>query len=462
MQQAREVERLDELGITKGPREQGAGHAFDDQAARAAFVQAALAGVEQRVFGQGAPGGAVGRLHLVVVDLQVRPQHQPGLAAGGNAREPLPHLRVGRARCDAGVGVDHRTRLAAGQRQRLDVAAGALAGVQHTHLLFKVGTGRQQQAHAAGLCADTRQLDYLALQVVTAAGGDQALFVARVRPELQVQVVGDPVGRAGLYAAQVLQGGARAEPDVGVQVLHHRLLTGHPFTVMAVVGFHQHAVHAVLHIDHQRRCFDRAARLVPQLYPHRLCDPVTAVVFTANAQPQAVTAQRVVHPGKRRGILLGGITSFGHTFGMKGQRQAGKQLLALRRVGGIEPAGVHTALRRLTERVQRPACAAQRAGVTAGRRGFGRFAQPDSGRRWRQMAKRLGVSRDPARILQPVAGGQDVGACVVHAQASSASAARTKPVREICRASARSPVSAMQPWSSRITASGSSDSINCR
>src|SRR3990167_11251502 len=55
-QQAREVQRLDEQGITKGPREQGTGNAFDDQTARAAFVQAALAGIEQRVFGQGAPG----------------------------------------------------------------------------------------------------------------------------------------------------------------------------------------------------------------------------------------------------------------------------------------------------------------------------------------------------------------------------------------------------------------------
>ena len=34
--------------------------------------------------------------------------------------------------------------------------------------------------------------------------------------------------------------------------------------------------------------------------------PATAFGFTANAQPQAVTAQRVVHPGKRRGIVLGG------------------------------------------------------------------------------------------------------------------------------------------------------------
>jgi hypothetical protein len=148
-------------------------------------------------------------------------------------------------------------------------------------------------------------------------------------------------------------------------------------------------------------------------------------VFTADAQPQAATAQRAVHPGKWRGIVLGAVAGGRRSIGIGRQRQAGEQLLALRRVGGIEPAGVHTALWRLTERVQRPAGAAQRVGVTVGRCGFGRLAQPDGGRRWRQVAKRLGVARDPARVLQPVAGGQDVGACGVHAQTSISSTART-------------------------------------
>jgi FeS assembly ATPase SufC len=58
--------------------------------------------------------------------------------------------------------------------------------------------------------------------------------------------------------------------------------------------------------------------------------------------------------------------------------------------------------------------------------------------------------------------GECVGAGVIHAQPSTASAVRAKPVRAISRASDRSPCSAMHPWSSLNTASGSSDSISCR
>ena len=221
-------------------------------------------------------------------------------------------------------------------------------------------------------------------------------------------------------------------------------------------------MHALLHIDHQHRRFDRTAWLVLELYPHRLGRAAAVGVFTADAQPQAATAQRAMHPGERRGVVLGDGVGGHRAIGVGRQRQTGEQLLALRRVGGVQPAGIHAAMRRVAQRVQCPAGATQRMGVAADRSGFGRLAQPDGGRGWRQVAKRIGVAGNPAGVFQSVAGGQDVGACGVHAQTSSASAVRVNPVRSIWRASSRSPVSAMQPWSSRSTASGCSDSIRCR
>ena len=70
-------------GIGEAAREQGVGHAFDDERACGVRIQPALAGVEQSVFGQGSPGGAVGSLHVVVVNLQVRRSTSRGWPPSG-------------------------------------------------------------------------------------------------------------------------------------------------------------------------------------------------------------------------------------------------------------------------------------------------------------------------------------------------------------------------------------------
>ena len=126
-----------QLVVGEAALHQGTGHALDDQAACDAFVQAALAGVEQRILRQRAPGGAVGGLNLIVVDLQVRAQDQLRLATGWNADETLPHFSLGGTGCDARVRVDHRARRSAGQRQVFDGAGGSRGRVRDAHLVLQ-------------------------------------------------------------------------------------------------------------------------------------------------------------------------------------------------------------------------------------------------------------------------------------------------------------------------------------
>jgi hypothetical protein len=116
------------------------------------------------------------------------------------------------------------------------------------------------------------------------------------------------------------------------------------------------------------------------------------------------------------------------------------------------PAGV-------ADRVQRPAGASQRVRV-AGAAGGG-FAQPDLGARRRQVAKGSAWRGIQPRVCS--GGGRPGcrrGRCPC--QASSASVGAHEAGARDVAASARPPVSAMQPWSSRSTASGASDSISCR
>src|SRR3990167_689566 len=94
----------EQLGVVDAALQQRMGHALDDQRACAGVVQPALAGIEQGFFGQGAPGGAVRGLHLVVQDFEVRAQHQPGLARERNAGEALAHGGLVGAGGDARVG----------------------------------------------------------------------------------------------------------------------------------------------------------------------------------------------------------------------------------------------------------------------------------------------------------------------------------------------------------------------
>ena len=249
----------------------------------------------------------------------------------------------------------------------------------------------------------------------------------------------------------MLQRGTLAQPHMDLQVLHHRRRIG---AGVALVRFQQYAAHPWLQLDDQQRGVDRAARLEVQLQAHSrsvvACGRVA--VESGNTQAQALHTQGTVGPGKRRGFVVAR------------RWQAGKQLRALGRIGGVEPACVDAPMRQRAQRLQRPSRAVAQIGVTIGRCRVDFTAEPDLCSRWRNVAERLGLAPDPAGPGQMAARRQRVGAGAVHAATGFADAAsiRTKPVRAISRASSSPPDSAMQPWSSRSTVSGSSNSIICR
>jgi hypothetical protein len=258
--------------------------------------------------------------------------------------------------------------------------------------------------------------------------------------QARLQMVGDAVLRIGRHHAQVLQRGPGAQLQVQLQVLHQGATTG--AARFALVQLDEFELRARLQLQHQQGRLDLGARLVAQLQAQR-------TRAGGDAQAQAAAAERTMRPAERRGVLV------------TGQRQAGEQLGALARVGGVEPARLEA--RRAAcgpgERLQGPAGALRRRGLAAG--GRGHIAQPDLGGRRRQVAEGFRVARDPAAGLQAVAGAQGVGAGEVHV-VSTAAGLGAKPVRAMRRAKARSPRSAMQPWSSTSTASGASASIICR
>ena len=201
-------------------------------------------------------------LHLVVQDFQVGAQHQPGPAGERNAREALPHGGLVGAGGDARVRVGHHARAAAGQGQGLHLAGGVGGVVHRAHLLLQRLAGCQQQAGRMGRGVAALQIERGALQVVWGVRGHQGLFVAGVGVEPGMDVVRGLVPGAGRGDAQVLQRGAGADMDMGVQVLRDALGALRGF---ALVGFDEHAVHAVLHLQHQQRRLGLRARLVAQL-----------------------------------------------------------------------------------------------------------------------------------------------------------------------------------------------------
>ena len=304
----------------------------------------------------------------------MRPQHQLRLATGGDAGQALAHVGLGGTGRDARVRIDDGARRPAGQGEVLDGAGGARGAMREAHLVFQCRVGRQQQAGAAGHRTFGLQRDHVALQVVAAARGDQRLCVVRIAAEPGVHVVRDVVCSTRRGDAQVLQRRAVAQHDVGLQVLHDRLLAGHR---LAVVRLDQHAVHAREHLDHQHRRFDGSARLMAQLQPDGFTRSALGARGAADAQPQAMPAQRTVRPGKGCGVALGSIIRIVRNACTQRRRQAGPQLGALQGVACVEPAGVDPALRAVADRVQRPAGPRERVGFTARRCSSALVTQPD-------------------------------------------------------------------------------------
>ena len=319
------------------------------------------------------------RLHLVVQYFKVRAQHQPGLACQGDAVQALAHGGIVCPRGDAGVGVDHGMRLAAGQHQRFHRTFGTGGVVGGVHLLFQHRRMGEQYSARACAGAGALQIQHRALQVVLAARSYQGLRIVRALAQPGMHQVGHLVARARCGNAQVLQHGALAQVQVYMQVLRHAALALRGF---AVVGFDEYAAHAIGHVHHQQRGLHGAACLVVQVQPYRF----TGAFFghRSDTQAQALATQGTVRPGKRGGVAVAGLD------------QAVKKLCALLRVAGIEPAGCNAALQRVAHGVQRPACAGEGRGIATCRVGLCAVSQP--GVRWGgwQMAKGFVACGNPA------------------------------------------------------------------
>jgi hypothetical protein len=161
---------------------------------RGAFVQAALAGVEQRVLRQRAPGGAVPGLHLVVVDLQVRRSTSLGWPPVGmptSPAAPRPRRRPGAMRVWACTTA--RAAPLASARSSMVLAVCVARCEMRTWCSSTASAASSSPALCAPRLLHAKSITG-ALQVVAAALGQQSVFVAGTRAEAGVHVVGDAVG----------------------------------------------------------------------------------------------------------------------------------------------------------------------------------------------------------------------------------------------------------------------------
>jgi hypothetical protein len=268
-------------------------------------------------------------LHLVVQDFQVRAQHQARGPGCGDAAQVLARLGAVGAGVDARVRVDDHARLAAPQGQHPHRAVRVRRAVAHGDLLLERHAVGEQERAAMRLGAFAVERDGVALQLVGAAAGEQGLAVARPLRQARLQMVGDAVLRIGRHHAQVLQRGPGAQLQVQLQVLHQGATAG--AARFALVQLDEFELRARLQLQHQEGRLDLGARLVAQLQAQR-------TRAGGDAQAQAAAAQRTMRPAERRGILV------------TGQRQAGEQLGALARVGGVEPARLEARRRLRAER----------------------------------------------------------------------------------------------------------------
>ncbi|ABA50694.1 hypothetical protein BURPS1710b_2824 [Burkholderia pseudomallei 1710b] len=403
------AERFQPARRVDAVRERRARHARDDHRQRIAAVEPALAGVEERVLGQRAPRRAMRGLHIVVMDFEVRPQHDARLAARRNAAQALPQIGSRRARGDRRERIRDDLRMAARERERVDRASRARRRVRRAYLLLELRLRRREQhAGCAGHGAFAAQFEHRALQVVFAARREQRLPILRVALKAHVHVMRDPIARARRGDAQMVERRAGAEPNIRVQILRERRVAAGG----VLVRLHEHAMHARHDVDHDERRFGAPLRRQPQLQ-HRGRALRGAA---ADTQSQARFAQRAMRPEKRRGVIV------------RRRRQVREQRGALGAIRGAEPACVDLFERAGADGREQPG--GVRGGARRARRvrsvGFG--VEPCIGRGRRQMAERFVVARDPAVLRELGSRGGPVGGGRRH---------RFRPAR--VRPSARSP-----------------------
>ena len=173
---------------------------------------------------------------------------------------------------------------------------------------------------------------------------------------------------------------------------------------------------------------------------------------SADAQAQALTAQRTVRPGE-------GALHRHHRRASAGPRRVRRaapgrwRRASARRRGlaGVWPIGCSVQPAPASGGASQPGCVRLGSPSQTSAGGGGR-CRKDSALRGIQRPRRCGCGRTGCRR----------GRCPWLQASRRFGRARTKPVRAMSRARASPPVSAMQPWSSRSTASGASDSISCR
>ena len=265
--------------------------------------------VEQRLLGQGAQVAV--RAVLVVVDLQVRSQHDARLAGHGDAAKALACLRVVAAGGDARVRAGHHARggaPAARASPRLRERAAAAAPAPAVPARRPRPAAHPRHARRALAL----QLELVALQVVVAGGRQQALGVACVALQPHVDMVRQPVA-------------GRAAPRAGAAGWRRRPAARAP-AGSAPAG----SVLARMRLQQRARAgcsssTSRGASTPAQARCSRCSRWPARPSGAGDAHPQRVPQQRAVRPRERRGLVIA-------------RRQAGEQAGALRRIGGIEPA----------------------------------------------------------------------------------------------------------------------------
>ena len=216
---------------------------------------------------------------------------------------------------------------------------------------------------------------------------------------------------------------------------------------VAVVAFDQHAAHAIGHLHHEHGGLHGTAGLVAQVQPHG---------FPGSSLGDAPTRRRKPwrHRARCAQVKGGGIA-------VSGLCQSAEQLRALLGIAGVQPAR-RRCIAACRPRVQGPAGAGQGGCVAAVGAFFCTVSEPDtSGRRW-QVAKRLVARGNPAARGQVFPGRQCIGFGGVHGSGLRQFGAAGETGFGDAACQVQPPVSAMQPWSSRSTVSGASDSIRCR